>query len=132
MLALTVVRGMLQHFSSILTDPYNLTGNRDFLETTTDFNRYPAQLQAGGRVSMPVPVILPINAITKADIGQARRVTLVGPSGRMVAVLSDPEVFVFRKEEVIARVFGGWDPDHPYIARYVRPTAKTGIEIHGC
>jgi len=103
------------HFNSMLTDPLGLTGNADFTERQTNFDDYSTKLQMGERVDMSVPIVLPITAATQKMIEGSKQVTLVSPTGKPVAVLTNPEVYEFRKEEVISRLFGGMDPDHPYI-----------------
>eukprot|EP00755_Sulcionema_specki_P038180 Sspe_Gene.23455::Locus_9109_Transcript_1_1_Confidence_1.000_Length_3391::g.23455::m.23455/K13811/PAPSS; 3'-phosphoadenosine 5'-phosphosulfate synthase len=75
---------------------------------------------------MPVPIVIPICKHTKMLIKRAmkrseRRVVLVSPAGEPVAVLQDPEVYDFRKEEMITRSWGSWDPDHPYIKELIEP-----------
>jgi hypothetical protein len=42
-------------------------------------------------------------------------VALVTQMGQTVAILRDPEIYAHRKEEIVARMFGVIDPDHPYI-----------------
>eukprot|EP00472_Partenskyella_glossopodia_P011562 CAMPEP_0197530552 /NCGR_PEP_ID=MMETSP1318-20131121/32196_1 /TAXON_ID=552666 /ORGANISM="Partenskyella glossopodia, Strain RCC365" /LENGTH=969 /DNA_ID=CAMNT_0043086441 /DNA_START=59 /DNA_END=2968 /DNA_ORIENTATION=+ len=103
------------HYNSMLTDQFDLTGNANFNEMTTNFDDYSTKLQMGDRVDMSVPIVLPITAATKALIGSQKTLTLVAPTGKPVAVLSNPEIYENRKEEMIARLFGGHDPDHPYI-----------------
>mmetsp|Transcript_1130 Transcript_1130/g.1570 ORF Transcript_1130/g.1570 Transcript_1130/m.1570 type:complete len:985 (-) Transcript_1130:332-3286(-) len=103
------------HFNSMLTDPNDLTGNAEFPQRRTNFDDYSTKLQMGERVDMSIPIVLPITAATKKLIGSSRQVTLTAPTGKAVAVLTDPEIYNYRKEEVISRVFGGMDPDHPYI-----------------
>eukprot|EP00466_Bigelowiella_natans_P003779 jgi/Bigna1/36346/e_gw1.14.169.1 len=103
------------HFNSMLNDPFDLTGNQNFAQLRTNFDDYSTKLQMGDRVNMPVPIVLPITAATRSLITTSRQVTLIAPTGKAIAVLTDPEIYDFRKEEVISRVFGGMDPDHPYI-----------------
>lgn len=101
------------HFNSILMDPHNFTGMSGYLEKKTDWlhtDVYPPT-----RVSMPIPVVLPITDFTKKQIEKAGAVTLYNSAGKPLAVLRDPEVYAHRKEEIIARCFGAIDPDHPYI-----------------
>ena len=40
---------------------------------------------------------------------------LVTQMGQTVAILRDPEIYANRKEEIVTRMFGVIDPDHPYI-----------------
>jgi len=104
------------HFNSILTDPFNLTGNAARLETKTDFtsfSEHPPPL----RVSMSVPITLSCTSYTKSEIENSgkRAVALVTQMGQTVAILRDPEIFANRKEEIVTRMYGVIDPDHPYI-----------------
>ncbi|GAB5367969.1 hypothetical protein AAMO2058_001277700 [Amorphochlora amoebiformis] len=107
------------HFNSLLIDPNDLTGNAGFHEKATNFDDYSTLLQKGERVNMPIPVILPITERVKRAIGSSKSVSLVSPIGKIVAVITNPEIYPFRKEEMIARVFGGWDSQHPYIQKWM-------------
>lgn len=103
------------HFNSILVDPYNLTGSKSFNEMQTnflDFKTVPPK-----RVSMSVPIVLPITAFTKAQIETSGKsaVALVNKHGQTLAILRNPEIYVNRKEEIVSRIFGVIDPGHPYI-----------------
>jgi hypothetical protein len=44
-----------------------------------------------------------------------RDVALVTQMGQIVAILRDPEIYNNRKEEIVTRMFGVIDMDHPYI-----------------
>lgn len=103
------------HFNSILVDPYNLTGSKSINEQKTnflDFKTVPPK-----RVSMSVPIVLPITAYTKAGIEASTKkaVALVNKYGHTMAILRDPEIYVNRKEEIVSRMFGVIDRGHPYI-----------------
>jgi len=101
------------HFNSVLMDPHNFTGMQGYLERQTDWlgvSSYPPE-----RVSMPIPIVLPITNFTKSQVGKAEAVTLYNSAGKALAVLRRPEVYEHRKEEIIARCFGIVDPDHPYV-----------------
>jgi len=102
------------HFNSILTDPFNLTGNALRLERQTDFDNFPEH-PAANRVSMSVPITLACTSFTRDAIKGAQSVALVTQMGQTVAILRDPEVYENRKEEIVARMFGVIDNDHPYI-----------------
>lgn len=102
------------HFNSILTDPFNLTGNALRLERKTDFDHFPEHPPAN-RVSMSVPITLSCTSYTRDAIEGARSVALVTQMGQTVAILRDPEVYENRKEEIVTRMFGAIDNDHPYI-----------------
>ncbi len=108
------------HFNSILVDPFDENGRSRVHESKTDFSDAGTGMQSGRRVSMPIPIVLPIHSVTRDKIRGARQVVLVAPDGQPVAILSDPEVYPFRKEEVISRVFGGWDRDHPFISHWMQ------------
>lgn len=103
------------HFNSILVDPFNITGSKGFNEMQTnflDFKTVPPK-----RVSMSVPIVLPITAYTKAMIESSgkKAVALVTKHGKILAILRNPEIYVNRKEEIVSRIFGVIDPGHPYI-----------------
>jgi 3'-phosphoadenosine 5'-phosphosulfate synthase len=104
------------HFNSILVDPYNLTGSKMINEMQTnflDFKTVPPK-----RVSMSVPIVLPITAYTKAGVEKSgkKAVALVNKFGHAMAILRNPEIYVNRKEEIVSRIFGVIDMGHPYIA----------------
>jgi 3'-phosphoadenosine 5'-phosphosulfate synthase len=104
------------HFNSILVDPMNITGSKAINEMKTnflDFKTVPPK-----RVSMSVPIVLPISAYTKEVIEQSgkQRVTLMNKHGQPLAILRNPEIYANRKEEIVSRIFGVIDPGHPYIA----------------
>lgn len=103
------------HFNSILVDPFNITGSKSFNEMKTnflDFKTVPPK-----RVSMSVPIVLPITAFTKAQVETSGKnaVALVSKHGKVLAILRNPEIYVNRKEEIISRIFGVIDDGHPYI-----------------
>lgn len=101
------------HFNSWVVDPHNFTGMAGYLERKTDWlhtETYPPM-----RVSMPVPIVLPVTDFTKRQIEKAKAITLYNAAGKPLAIMRNPEVYEHRKEEIIARCFGVEDPDHPYI-----------------
>jgi 3'-phosphoadenosine 5'-phosphosulfate synthase len=106
------------HFNSILVDPFDLTGNDALHESQTEWNDY-TERQPPSRVSMSVPITLALTEFTKKQIeahasgGQA--VALVTQMGDTVAILRNPEIYENRKEEIVSRMFGAVDDDHPYI-----------------
>ena len=104
------------HFNSILVDPFNVTGNAGRHERKTDFNHFPNH-QPHQRVSMSVPITLSCTSYTKEAIetSDKRAVALVTQMGQTVAILRDPEIYANRKEEIVTRMFGAIDMDHPYI-----------------
>jgi 3'-phosphoadenosine 5'-phosphosulfate synthase len=104
------------HFNSILVDPFNVTGNANRHERKTDFNNFPEH-QPPQRVSMSVPITLSCTSFTKDNIENSGKkdVALVTQMGETVAILRDPEIYNNRKEEIVTRMFGVIDMDHPYI-----------------
>ena len=104
------------HFNSILVDPFNLTENQGRLERQTDFTHFPPR-PPPNRVSMSIPITLACTSFTKNAIEQSDKnaVALVTQMGQTVAILRDPEIYANRKEEIVTRMFGVIDPDHPYI-----------------
>ena len=83
----------------------------------------------GKRVSMPVPITISVckhskmlinRVIKKAkEAGEVPKVVFVSPAGEPVAILRDPEVYDFRKEEMITRSWGSWDLHHPYVNAHI-------------
>jgi 3'-phosphoadenosine 5'-phosphosulfate synthase len=103
------------HFNSILVDPHNITGSKSFNEMKTnflDFKTVPPK-----RVSMSVPIVLPITQFTKREIEASGKtaVALYNKHGKILGILRNPEIYVNRKEEIVSRIFGVVDRGHPYI-----------------
>nr|WMQ58782.1 ATP sulfurylase 1 [Lilium hybrid cultivar] len=69
----------------------------------------------GSFVNMSVPIVLAIDDAQKRAIGEQRRVALVGPDNKPVAILSDIEIYKHNKEERIARTWGTTAPGLPYV-----------------
>jgi 3'-phosphoadenosine 5'-phosphosulfate synthase len=93
----------------------------DLHNKPTDFDNFNPEAQTFERVSMSVPITLPITAEIKDAIKGKDAVTLVSPDGSDVAILRNPEVYVHRKEELIARMFGSTDYEHPWVAENILP-----------
>eukprot|EP01062_Namystynia_karyoxenos_P037460 TRINITY_DN27262_c0_g3_i2.p1 TRINITY_DN27262_c0_g3~~TRINITY_DN27262_c0_g3_i2.p1 ORF type:complete len:843 (+),score=194.77 TRINITY_DN27262_c0_g3_i2:260-2788(+) len=140
------------HFSSLVVDTSGASGAAGASgygpgPGATDWGATEAAAKLalhGTRVSMPVPIILPVCERTRARIrhaveraaavGESARVALVSPAGEPFAVLDNPEVYPFRKEELITRYFGHWDPAHPYVRDVIAPAPGflVGGELHRC
>ncbi|KAJ9465893.1 ATP sulfurylase 1 [Diplonema papillatum] len=136
------------HFESLLVDPSGEHGGNSLYgpgPQATDFGDSERALNMakhGSRVSMPIPITIAVNSQYKkliqracakaAEAGQRCQVVLVSPAGEPVAVLDDPEVYVFRKEEMIARSWGAWDLYHPYVKDNIvdMPDYLLGGEFH--
>lgn len=104
------------HFKSILVD----TSNVSRVEATDwDRTTFPET-----RVSMSIPIVLPIDAVTKDAIDGRRAVSLVSKDGRILAVLRDPEVYPARRDELIAHTWGAPDSEHPYLKHALRPSVE--------
>lgn len=103
------------HFNSLLVDPFNVTGSKGLLEKQTDFLDF--STVPPKRVSMSVPIVLPITAYTKDMIESSgkKAVALYNKHGEPLAILRNPEIYVNRKEEMVSRIFGVIDRGHPYI-----------------
>jgi 3'-phosphoadenosine 5'-phosphosulfate synthase len=94
----------------------NITGNVDINEQPTDFvnfGKVPPK-----RVSMSVPIVLPITEYTKLmfELSGNHKAALVNKYGKVLGVMHHPEIYRNRKEEIVSRLFGAIDPAHPYIA----------------
>ncbi|XP_051130016.1 ATP sulfurylase 1, chloroplastic-like [Andrographis paniculata] len=70
----------------------------------------------GGAVAnMSVPIVLAVDDAEKRRLGAADAVALVDGEDRLVAVLSDIEIYRHNKEERIARTWGTTAPGLPYV-----------------
>ena len=83
----------------------------DFLKVVNDMT-----LEDG--TVWPLPVVLPVDAATAADLSPGERVPLESPGGELVGFLDVEEVYKFNTEETARNVFGVDDPDHPGVASY--------------
>lgn len=104
------------HFNSILVDTFNLTNNAIKHERKTDFQHF-TEHAPPTRVSMSLPIVLSVTDFTKLNVEEsgAKDVALVTQMGHIVAILSDPEIYNNRMEEIVTRMYGVIDPGHPYI-----------------
>lgn len=101
------------HHNSLLVDPFNVTGHKGALESPTEWNGYATRQ----RVSMSIPIVLPITDYTKYGVERSGKqaVALSSKDGQVLAILRNPEIYKNRKEEIVTRTFGVIDPGHPYI-----------------
>jgi 3'-phosphoadenosine 5'-phosphosulfate synthase len=110
------------HFNSMLVDANNYTGTEIGLNTPTDFMNFNPTVQKTDRVSSSVPIVLPIDAATKKAVEAKGKCVLVSPTGEKVAIMVDTEVYAHRKEELIARMYGHTDYEHPYVKEVILPS----------
>jgi len=104
------------HFNSLLADSTNISGG--YLNAPTQWmqSSFPRD-----RVSMPIPIVLPITDFTRRAIAGASAVALTNAAGVPLAILRTPEVYPLRVREIISRTFGIIDDDHPYIKLLLAP-----------
>ncbi|KAJ7526688.1 hypothetical protein O6H91_16G018500 [Diphasiastrum complanatum] len=69
----------------------------------------------GSLVNMSIPIVLAINDAQKELIEDSSVVSLVGPTGTLVAILRNIEIFKHNKEERVARTWGTTAPGLPYV-----------------
>ena len=67
-----------------------------------------------GVTNQSVPIVLSISTEDKAKISSSKKLALKYEE-KIVAVLSDIEIYEHRKEERAARQFGTTSKNHPYI-----------------
>ncbi|KAE8723801.1 ATP sulfurylase 4 [Hibiscus syriacus] len=84
----------------------------EFLQTL-HFNSL--RLDDGSFVNMSVPIVLAIDDSQKANIGESNSVALVDSDDKLIAVLTDIEIYKHPKEERIARTWGTIAPGLPYV-----------------
>nr|XP_029119510.1 ATP sulfurylase 1, chloroplastic [Elaeis guineensis] len=84
----------------------------EFLQTL-HFNSL--RLPDGSLVNMSVPIVLAIDDVQKNAIGNQRKVALVDANNKLVAILSDIEIYKHNKEERIARTWGTTAEGLPYV-----------------
>lgn len=69
----------------------------------------------GHFLPMAVPIVKACTGEQRLALEGRGDISLVGPNGAIVAVMSSPEFFEHRKEERAGRTFGVTDSGHPYI-----------------
>ncbi len=84
---------------------------KEYLQTL-HFNSL--RMPDGSLSNMSVPITLAINDADKAACEGKTSVALKSPTGEIVAILSNIEIYVHNKEERCARSFGLTDARHPY------------------
>ncbi|KAB2092559.1 hypothetical protein ERO13_A02G034600v2 [Gossypium hirsutum] len=84
----------------------------EFLQTL-HFNSL--RLDDGSFVNMSVPIVLAIDDLQKASIGESNRVALLDSDDKLIAILTDIEIYKHPKEERIARTWGTTAPGLPYV-----------------
>ncbi|KAK8571866.1 hypothetical protein V6N12_027935 [Hibiscus sabdariffa] len=92
-----------------------LTGfmrEHEFLQTL-HFNSL--RLADGSFVNMSVPIVLAIDDSQKARIGESNSVALVDSDDKLIAILTDIEIYKHPKEERVARTWGTIAPGLPYV-----------------
>ena len=106
------------HFNSMLVDQSNFTGLGGYTTQATNWMQedFPSE-----RVSMPVPIVLPITDFTRRAIGKAKAVALTNSAGVTLAILRNPETYELRVRELIFRTWGIVDDEHPYIKELLAP-----------
>merc|ERR1711962_1856803 len=68
-----------------------------------------------GITNQSVPIVLPISSADKEKLGDDCNKFALKYEGKLVAVLSNAEIYEHRKEERAARQFGTTSKGHPYI-----------------
>ncbi|XP_072989126.1 ATP sulfurylase 2 [Typha latifolia] len=82
------------------------------------------RLADGSVVNMSLPIVLAIDQKDKEAIGDSPDVTLVGPSGNLVAILRRIQIYNHNKEERIARTWGTTAPGLPYVEEVITPAGN--------
>ena len=67
-----------------------------------------------GVTNQSIPIVLAISSEDKNKIGESTKIALKYHE-KIVAILSDIEIYEHRKDERVARQFGTTNKDHPYI-----------------
>jgi len=106
------------HFNSMLVDQNNFTGlgGYHYKETNWMQEHFPKE-----RVSMPIPIVLPVTDFTRRSIEGKKAVALTNSAGVPLAILREPEVYEIRVRELIMRTWGIIDDEHPYIKELLAP-----------
>lgn len=84
---------------------------KEYLQTL-HFNAL--RMPDGSLSNMSVPIVLAISDADKAALDGRTDVALRSPSGDVVAILRNIEIYAHNKEERVARSFGLTDERHPY------------------
>ncbi|XP_010932834.1 ATP sulfurylase 1, chloroplastic [Elaeis guineensis] len=78
------------------------------------------RLPDGSVVNMSIPIVLAIDDTQKKAIGNQRKVALVDANNKLVAILSDIEIYKHNKEERIARTWGTTAKGLPYVKEAIQ------------
>ncbi|KAI5082108.1 hypothetical protein GOP47_0001851 [Adiantum capillus-veneris] len=73
------------------------------------------RLADGSVVNMSVPIVLAIDDLQKEAIATSSSIALRAPSGELIAILRNIEIYKHNKEERIARTWGTTAPGLPYV-----------------
>ncbi|KOB74052.1 Adenylyl-sulfate kinase, partial [Operophtera brumata] len=87
-------------------------------------------LPDGSVVNQSVPIVLPVDDVTKDRLTGTPAVALTH-SGRPIAVLRAPEFYPHRKEERCSRQFGIYHTEHPYIKDRLTGTPAVALTHSG-
>lgn len=68
----------------------------------------------GSLTNMSVPIVLDLNEKQKEELEGKKQFALKSPTGELVAILRNFEIYLHNKEERCARTFGLTDERHPY------------------
>eukprot|EP00249_Psilotum_nudum_P017677 c26436_g1_i1 orf=122-1555(+) len=73
------------------------------------------RLHDGSLVNMSIPIVLAIEDKQRESIGSSNAVSLLGPCGKLVAILQKIEIYRHNKEERVARTWGTTASGLPYV-----------------
>ena len=83
-----------------------------------------------GVTNQSIPIVLSISSVDKSRIGDSKKLALKYQE-KIVAILSDIEIYEHRKEDRVARQFGTTNQGHPYIKMiYESGDWLVGGDIH--
>ncbi|MCO5580442.1 hypothetical protein L7F22_034308 [Adiantum nelumboides] len=77
------------------------------------------RLTDGSLVNMSVPIVLAIDDFQKATIVSSSSIALRAPSGELIAILRNIEIYKHNKEERIARTWGTTASGLPYVEEVI-------------
>jgi len=78
-----------------------------------DFKRVVSEMRLADDSVWPIPIVLDIDLAKKESLTGEREILLTDVAERKIAVLKNPEIYSYSKDEFAKNVFGTTDRNHP-------------------
>ena len=81
-----------------------------------DFKRVCQEMKLSNGILWPIPIVLDVSSSESEELKGAEKVLLLNVHQKPIAVLENPEVYSYNKDDLSQSVFGTTDPEHPGVA----------------